>query len=498
MNVVSMPAFAAMCLALALPARAEQVSVDFQSPIRPLTHAGSGFLHSFTTTTPADSLVVPLRPQLFRSYPESGNSGAFPTYDRAVAMGAKTQLVVSDAYGYDSSLPGDGGDWSSWEDLCQELVTHATLEGKTVQYDLWNEPDDDSFWSRSQEQWLETWKRGVQTIRAMDPNATIVGPSISSYDNSFLSMHDFLTFARDNNVLPNVISWHQFNGDFTANVNDLRAFTAAQGINVNRISLNEIVDQVDTTKPGVLPRYFAQIERNGIESAAHSCWDESPGVNSCFNDSLDGLLTSDTKQPRSTWWTYQRYGKMTGTSVSTVNSDTLDAVASRDTSGAYILLGRFDSPDAGNDAQLFLENLGSIADLIQNGKIHVLAERIVDSGLNPSLGPVTMINANFDVASGQLLISLPNFNTFDAYFVTLTLPLPGDYNGDGKVDAADYAVWRKTDKTQTGYNLWRSHFGQTAGGGAGVTVNTAVPEPSALVLLLLAAIGWSLLRGPAA
>ena len=485
MNVVSMPAIAAMCFALVPPAHAEQISVDFQSPIRLLTHAGSGFLHSFTTSTPTDNLVIPLRPQLFRSYPESGDSGAFPTYDRAAAMGAKTQLVVSDAYGYESPLPGDGGSWVAWEDLCRELVNHATLEGKAVQYDLWNEPDIDLFWSGSKEQWLETWKRGVQAIRALDPAATIVGPSMSSYSNAFLPMHEFLTYARDNSVLPNVISWHQFNGNFTADVNDLRAFTAAQGININRISLNEIVDQVDTTKPGVLPRYFAQIERNGIESAVHSCWDESPGVNACLNGSLDGLLTSDTKQPRSTWWTYERYGKMTGTSVSTVNSETLDAVASRDTGAAYILLGRFDVPDAGNDAQLFLTNLGSIADLIQNGKIHVLAERIVDSGLAASVGSVTTINANFTVANGQLIISLPNFNAFDAYFVTLIAPLPGDYNGDGKVDAVDYVVWRKTDNTQIGYSLWRAHFGQTAVSGSGAIENAAVPEPATLPLLIL-------------
>jgi hypothetical protein len=64
-------------------------------------------------------------------------------------------------------------------------------------------------------------------------------------------------------------------------------------------------------------------------------------------------------------------------------------------------------------------------------------------------------------------------------------PLPGDYNGDGTVDAADYTVWRDTlgsttdlrangDNTggsagvidQADYDVWKNHFGQTLSPGA--------------------------------
>ena len=47
----------------------------------------------------------------------------------------------------------------------------------------------------------------------------------------------------------------------------------------------------------------------------------------------------------------------------------------------------------------------------------------------------------------------------------MTLVLPGDFNGDGIVDAADYVIWRKNDGSQVGYDMWRSHFGQTASAG---------------------------------
>lgn len=86
-------------------------------------------------------------------------------------------------------------------------------------------------------------------------------------------------------------------------------------------------------------------------------------------------------------------------------------------------------------------------------------------------------------------------NTLAAF--SLTPSIAGDFNGDGLVDSADYVVWRKnlgTISTQTDYDIWRAHFGQTAGGGAGTVANVAVPEPATLMMLILAATGRNLLR----
>jgi hypothetical protein len=61
---------------------------------------------------------------------------------------------------------------------------------------------------------------------------------------------------------------------------------------------------------------------------------------------------------------------------------------------------------------------------------------------------------------------------------------PGDHNGDGQVDAADYVAWRKTDGgNQDGYDDFFENFGEPGDAGGG----GAVPEPSAAVLLLLGA-----------
>lgn len=75
----------------------------------------------------------------------------------------------------------------------------------------------------------------------------------------------------------------------------------------------------------------------------------------------------------------------------------------------------------------------------------------------------------------------------------------GDYNQNGKTDAADYVIWRNNSGTAnvlpndavggvigpSQFNQWRSHFGQSAGTGSGLTA-AAVPEPSVAFLTILA------------
>lgn len=76
--------------------------------------------------------------------------------------------------------------------------------------------------------------------------------------------------------------------------------------------------------------------------------------------------------------------------------------------------------------------------------------------------------------------------------------LAGDYNQDGRVDAGDYLVWRRTIGSSTNlaadgngdhivddkdYAVWRAHFGNTR---PGVAEQTAVPEPDPVAPLLVA------------
>ncbi len=80
--------------------------------------------------------------------------------------------------------------------------------------------------------------------------------------------------------------------------------------------------------------------------------------------------------------------------------------------------------------------------------------------------------------------------------------LPGDYSGDGVVDAADYTVWRNMlGQTGSGlaadgnddnvvdeadYTVWRSNYGTSLGDGSGLVLTSAAPEPGTWLLAVIA------------
>jgi T5SS/PEP-CTERM-associated repeat protein len=83
----------------------------------------------------------------------------------------------------------------------------------------------------------------------------------------------------------------------------------------------------------------------------------------------------------------------------------------------------------------------------------------------------------------------------------LVVTLAGDYNDDGRVDAADYTVWRdllgstfdpRADGDTNGvidvadYNIWKANFGMSAGAGSlDFSPAIGVPEPTSLSLAAL-------------
>ncbi len=131
---------------------------------------------------------------------------------------------------------------------------------------------------------------------------------------------------------------------------------------------------------------------------------------------------------------------------------------------------------------------GSLPDL--EGFLHLVAgSNLIDAG--------TPISFTFDGVTYNLPYdgSAPDLGAFEW---VAGPALPGDYNDDGLVDAADYSVWRDHlgtsvelpndetpgEVTEADYDVWRAHYGESASSGA--TVAAAVPEPAAAVLLLMA------------
>jgi autotransporter-associated beta strand protein len=226
-------------------------------------------------------------------------------------------------------------------------------------------------------------------------------------------------------------------------------------------------------------------------------------------------------------------GSNSGT-VPTVNSDmtlegnvTLQSLASgvpNDSNNSLILAGSI-----GESGGSFGITKVGINTVTLSGSLSYTGDTTISAGtlsLSPISGPSTLSNmADVLIDSGAIL----NLNftgqdtirdlylagspvspgTYDqsnglgfltgagALVVTGGVGLPGDYNNDGKVNAADYVLWRKNPDAfggnPAGYNTWRSNFGNPPGSGSSVSP-AAVPEPGAFLLAWCAIFGAVLRR----
>jgi hypothetical protein len=125
------------------------------------------------------------------------------------------------------------------------------------------------------------------------------------------------------------------------------------------------------------------------------------------------------------------------------------------------------------------------------------------SGFTPAVGnQFEIVTATGSVSGSFSIAALPTLGAanwqihYEPMSVLLRVALPGDYNFNGKVDAADYVVWRdalgqsgaglaadgnRNNMVDPGdYGVWRAHFGQNAGSASTLDRQflSAVPEPA--------------------
>ena len=163
-------------------------------------------------------------------------------------------------------------------------------------------------------------------------------------------------------------------------------------------------------------------------------------------------------------------------------------------SGGYVTGGSAPHPPASvtvanfNDGQWHTLNSDLFGD--QNAADDNNLWRIPSSPPNAANGLFSdvrvSINAFNTVYTDQMQLRVDNISVLRP-----VVGVPGDYNANGVVDAADYVVWRKGGTLQNeiatvgsvtpeDYTEWRARFGNVAGTGSNLAGASAVPEPGCL------------------
>ncbi|OUM63437.1 carbohydrate-binding module family 13 [Piromyces sp. E2] len=446
---------------------ANTLKVDCSNKIRGVTHCANGSLYGIIENVPADykNLVDPIHPFVMRN-PARGSNGNQHPYGDAIKVakrlaatpGALVSIDLADILPY---WPYQWPGMQNWANQLKSFIDDKKRSGLTNWYglEIWNEPD--GTWKDSNGlNFNEFWKQTYQVIRQNDPNEKIIGPCDSWYNEN--RMRSFLQFCKTNNVIPDIMCWHELSGieNVSNHIKAYRNLEKSLGIKELPISINEYCDTEHELEgqPGSSARFIGKFERYKIDSAMISWWFvPKPGR-------LGSLLATDT-QKGAGWYFYKWYGDMTGDMVMVTppndNSKLVDGAACVDSSKEYVSF-IFGGPNDGT-INVNFSNIPSFIGSVANVKVEKVDWKNKDT---PSNGPNTIFEKKYSVENGQISLTVTGTNGSSGYRVFIT---KGD--GSGYVEPAPQ---RPVSAVATGtYNIINRQSGKALGVNNDSTANAA-------------------------
>ncbi|OUM64473.1 carbohydrate-binding module family 13 [Piromyces sp. E2] len=409
---------------------AHKLVVDCDNKLRKATHCANGSLYGFTENIPSEAnymtLVDDLHPYVMRN-PARGKPGNQHPFGDAIQVakrlsrtpGALVSVDLADILPY---WPYQWPGMQKWLDEVRSFIRDKKAAGITnlYGYEIWNEAENT--WRDSNGYtFFEMWKQTYKVIREMDPDEKIIGPCDGLYSEE--RMRPFLQFCLDNDVMPDIMCWHELMGVelIPRRYKAYRELERSLGIKELPITINEYCDIKHELEgqPGSSARFIGKFERYKIESALISWWFVPlPGH-------LGSLLATDSEKGAG-WYFYKWYGDMTGDMVYVKppndNSVLVDGAASVDSDEEYISF-IFGGPNDGTINASFINLPDFIGDVakVKFEKIDWVSKDTV------SYGPKTVFEKKYAVVDGQITIGLTNCNASSGYRLYIT---KGDHTGE--------------------------------------------------------------------
>jgi hypothetical protein len=417
----------------------DSLSVDFSVTNGTPTYRASGWIYGMTEDgkNAPDEYFLDVKFQAMRAggaqLPGSGWVGG--EYDRrwnatraqaqrTAALGGTFILLNHDLWGADGAnigrFPGDDGDWTDYDKYLDRLFDDVKAAGITVQWDIWNEPNIDLFWKRSQSQYFEMWDRTYRRIRETFPTMLIVGPSCACVPTPGGWWTEFLDSVKANDTVPDIVSWHALPSDPVANVATADQTLDSRGIAHSQpYQINEYAAP-DEQNPGDGAWYIARLERAGADGLRAN-W--AGGQN--LHDDLASLLTRDPNgqyQTKGEWWVYNFYATQTGQIVSVTPSESYDAFATKTDGSAKILVG---GGSATGDVAVNLQGLDTTNGIVQNDQVRVVVQNIPYNDGGAVTGPVTVQDDVVTVSGNSATVNLSHSDVNATSTITLLPPQGG-------------------------------------------------------------------------
>ncbi|GFJ95909.1 hypothetical protein [Phytohabitans rumicis] len=344
-------------------------------------------------------------------YPDwSYNGGRRPGDDR----------TYNQADGTYTSTPNGIWDYLEVVEFVTEAVATTSARPRDYVFIPFNEPDGGNWynnWGTLKDTFLADWKATYDKIQEVYArhglgHARIGGPGDTRWQPARSA--DILTYAKANNVLPDVFIWHELGinnlGTFRANYAAYRQLEKDLGIGPLHVNVTEYGMLRDMGTPGQLIQWLSIMEDLKIDGQT-AYWNYAGN----FNDN-----SARANAANAGWWMYKWYGDLEGSqtvrltppALNTV--DTLQGIGAVDARNkrATVLYGGGDKP-----VSLRLTGLGLLGK-----RVDVEVREITLSGAEGVSGTPRVIKALDGVAAtgGALSLDVPTYDRYAAYQVLVT------------------------------------------------------------------------------
>ncbi|MEN3310485.1 MAG: hypothetical protein V7603_6687 [Micromonosporaceae bacterium] len=473
---VAMAAVALAATAMLHPtasfAAASTLTVDLATNTGGLRYGATGFLYGLGNDgIPSDTVLAALRPQVAAQkapdglqHPNGDALAVAPEFKRT--GGRDIQIYLQDIY---QQWPYENlgiNDYLSKVDTMVRKVV-ADPNRSSYVYVPFNEPN--AIWySGNLSGFLNDWRTVYQRIRSIDSTARIAGPNYSGYNSA--DYRSFMTFARNNSVLPDVATWHELGNDFFTSwythYNDYRSIETSLGIGARPIVINEYArSSGDLGVPGNLVQFVARFENSKVDGCL-AYWTSAGALND---------LVTQNNRATGGWWLYKWYGELTGNTVTVTpptQNGSLQGLAALDSGRkqARVIFGGATNVTDTYDTNVVVKGLGSAAYL--GSTVHATVWGVDTSGLNPSSGPYLVSEGDYASSGGQITVPLTGLHGASAYQLVVTPNTDLSTAGASSRYQAEYARLAGTARVTYGANTGYSGTYFTEGYGASSTAST--------------------------
>jgi xylan 1,4-beta-xylosidase len=166
---------------------------------------------------------------------------------------------------YKKSIVSKPKDMEKWSLLIRNFILHyenkfGIEEVLNWYFEVWNEPDFHVFWRGTFEDYCQLYKHTYETIKQLNPNYRVGGPSIVTIKNSD-SLRLFIDFCVRENCVPDFISFHSYSHE-EMDINKKKKLLDESSLEFGYISRNEdfLKDKIDTLKQILAGKSLGDVE----------------------------------------------------------------------------------------------------------------------------------------------------------------------------------------------------------------------------------------------